>query len=93
MGRFDSINQDLDNPGYIMDALTARVVFSSHFLSGERIYLQYSRYFYGDNMVLAGLYKAWGGALQAGNTVIQAGSYQGQEPDKDVIKLQADIAF
>jgi hypothetical protein len=90
--RFDSINQDLDHPGYIFDALTARVVFSSHFLSGERIYLQYSRYFYGDKQVLGGL-SPWGGPLQTGNNIIQAGTYQFKQPDNDVVKLQADIAF
>jgi hypothetical protein len=40
-------------------SITPRVVVSSHFLSTERIYLQYSRYFYGGKMVLAG---TWPGA-------------------------------
>ncbi len=92
MGRFDSVNDDTDHGGFIFDALTARAIVSTHFLSGERIYLQYSRYFYGDKMVLAGLYP-WGGPVVAGNNVVQAGPYQGKEPDQDVVKLQADIAF
>ena len=92
MARFDSVNDDLDHPAYIFDAVTARAIFSSHFLSGERIYIQYSRYFYGDKMVLAGLYP-WGGPIVAGNNVVQSGPYQGKEPDEDVVKLQADIAF
>ncbi len=50
MLRFDVVNYDLGNPGYVFAAFTPRVIFSSHFLSSERIYLQYSRYFYGDNM-------------------------------------------
>ena len=52
MLRFDVVNYDLDHSGYVFAAFTARVIFSSHFLSSERIYFQYSRYFYGDNMML-----------------------------------------
>jgi hypothetical protein len=93
MARFDSVNEDLDHPAYIFDSVTARAMFSSHFLSSERIYIQYSRYFYGDKMVLGGLFP-WGAPLQAGNNVVQAGPpYQGTQPDEDVVKIQADIAF
>ena len=65
---------------------------SSHFLSSERIYLQYSRYKYGDNMVLGGKWP-WGAPLVAGSDVLQAGPYSGMTPDQNVVKLQAEIAF
>ncbi len=92
MVRYDSVNYDLDNPGYIFSAITARLNFSSHFLSGERIYLQYSRYFYGDNMTIAGKWP-WGQPLVAGSDIIQGGPYTDWKPDADVVKIQAEIAF
>jgi hypothetical protein len=92
MLRFDSVNYDLDHPAYIFDAVTARAIFSSNFLQGERIYLQYSRYTYGDNMVLAGKWP-WGTPLVAGADILQGGPYSGKTPDEDVFKLQADISF
>ncbi|HET7545676.1 MAG TPA: hypothetical protein VFK05_37670, partial [Polyangiaceae bacterium] len=93
MLRGDSVNYDLDNPGYIFSAITARLIVSSHFLSSESIYLQYSRYKYGDNMMLAQQWP-WGPPLVAGTDVIQGnGGYSGKPPDMDVIKLQATVAF
>lgn len=92
MLRWDEVNYDLDNPGYVFSAITPRVTFSSHFLAGESIYLQYSRYRYGDAMVLAGKWP-WGQALVAGNDIIQGGPYTGHKPDADVVKLQATVAF
>lgn len=92
MVRGDTVNYDLDNPGLIFSALTARLSFFSHYLSGESIYLQYSRYIYGDRMVLAGQWP-WGTPLVAGSDVIQGGAYAGKKPDMDVIKLQATVAF
>jgi hypothetical protein len=93
MLRGDTVNYDLDNPGYIYSAITARMAISSHYLSGESIYLQYSRYIYGDKMVLAGNWP-WGSPLVAGTDVIQGnGGYAGQKPDQNVIKLQATVAF
>jgi len=92
MLRGDSVNYDLDNSGYIFSAVTARLIVSSHFLSTESIYLQYSRYKYGDNMTL-GQKWPWNVPLVAGNDVIQGGTYQGKKPDMDVIKLQATVAF
>ena len=92
MLRYDVVNLDLDHPGYIFNAISPRVVFSSHFLSGETIYLQYSRYTYGDNMLLGGIWP-WGAPLVGGNDVLQQGPYQGKKPDMDVVKLQATIAF
>ncbi|MES1178993.1 MAG: hypothetical protein ABUL62_32050 [Myxococcales bacterium] len=92
MLRGDSVNYDLDNSGYIFSAITTRLIVSSHFLSSESIYLQYSRYKYGDNMTL-GQKWPWNVPLVAGNDVIQGGTYQGKKPDMDVIKLQATVAF
>ena len=93
--RFDTVNYDLDHAGFIYSAITSRLAFSSHFLSGESIYLQYSRYIYGDKMVLAGNWP-WGSPLVAGTDVLQNygnPSYFGKKPDENVVKLQATIAF
>jgi hypothetical protein len=92
MLRFDSVNYDRDNPGYVFDSFTGRAIISSHFLSSERIYIQYSRYKYGDKMVLAGTWP-WGEPLVAGSTIIQAGPYADMTPDKNVVKVQAEVAF
>jgi len=86
------VNYDLDNPGLIFSAITTRLSVSSHFLSSESIYLQYSRYIYGDRFLLAGQWP-WGTPLVAGSDVIQSGPYSGKKPDMDVIKLQASVAF
>jgi len=92
MARFDSVNYDLDHPAYVYTAVTPRVAFSSHYLSGERIFIQYSRYIYGDKMVLNAQWP-WGAPLVAGSNVLQQGPYSGKTPDENVVKLQADIAF
>jgi len=92
MLRWDEVNYDLDHSGYIFSAISPRVTFSSHFLGGESIYLQYSRYRYGDKMVLAGRWP-WGMPLVAGNDIIQGGPYAGHKPDMDVIRVQASVAF
>jgi len=92
MLRYDEVNYDLENSGYIFSSITPRVTFSSHFLSGESIYVQYSRYRYGDNMVLAGNWP-WGTPLVAGSDIVQGGPYSGDKPDMDVVKLQATVAF
>lgn len=92
MGRFDSVNYEMSHPGYIFSAVTARLSFYSDFFSGERIYLQYSRYRYGDNMTLGGLWP-WNSPLVAGSHIIQGGVYAGSIPDMDVVKIQADIKF
>lgn len=92
MARFDSVNYDLDHPGYIFSAVTARLTFSSHFLSGERIYIQYSHYFYGDNMTIASTWP-WNQPLVAGSDITQGGPYKGWVPDMDVLKIQAEISF
>jgi hypothetical protein len=90
--RYDLVNYDLDHPGLIFSSLTVWSTVSSHFLSGERIYLQVSRYDYGDKMVLNGIWP-WGAPLVAGSNVLQQGPYSGQKPDATVVKLQAEIAF
>jgi hypothetical protein len=92
MLRYDLVNYDLNHPAYIFSSITPRAVFSSHFLSGESIYIQYSRYIYGDKMVLAGTWP-WGAPLVAGSTVLQEGPYAFKRPDEDVVKLQATVAF
>jgi hypothetical protein len=93
MLRYDLVNLDMDHGGYIFSGITARAAVSSHFLSSERIYLQYTRYKYGDNMTLAGTWTNWGAPLVAGNDVVQAGPYAGQRADYNVIKMQAEVAF
>ena len=70
----------------------ARLTISSHFLSSESIYLQYSHYIYGDKMVLAGQWP-WGTPLVTGADIIQGGAYAGKPPDRDVLKLQASVTF
>lgn len=92
MLRFDYVNLDLEAPGLVYLAVTPRVIVSSHFLSTERIYLQYSRYKYGDKLTLGGN-TPWLTPLVAGANIVQQGPYQGAAPDENVIKLQADIAF
>jgi hypothetical protein len=94
MARYDLVNLDKDNGGYILSAVTPRMIFSSHFLSGERIYIQYTRYTYGDKMTLAGSRPLpWGQPTLAGATVLQQSPYIGRMPDRNVVKLQAEIAF
>jgi len=92
MGRYDEVNYDLDHGGYVFSAITPRIIFSSHFLSSESIYVQYSRYRYGDNMTLAGKWP-WGQQLVAGSDITQGSPYTGFKPDMDVVKVQANVAF
>ncbi|HVV49751.1 MAG TPA: hypothetical protein VHO06_08840 [Polyangia bacterium] len=99
MVRGDVVDYDMDHSGFIFASATGRVQFASHFLSSERIYIQYSRYKYGDRMTINGDWP-WdvGGypanqPLVAGSNVTQQGPYSGMTPDKNVIKLQAEIAF
>lgn len=92
MLRWDEVNYNLDHPGYVFSSITPRLTFSSHFLSGESLYIQYSRYRYGDEMVLAGKWP-WGTQMVAGSDVVQGNPYGGDKPDMDVVKLQATVAF
>lgn len=90
--RYDGVNYDTSLPGFVFAAVTARASFYSHFMSGERIYLQYSRYIYGDNMVLGATFP-WGQQVVFGSNVLQQGPYLGQKGDANVIKIQAEVAF
>jgi hypothetical protein len=90
MLRWDEVNYNLDDTGYVFSAITPRVTFMSHFLSSESIYIQYSRYRYGDNMVLRGTWP-WGQFLIPGARYTQ--NYAGKKPDMDVIKVQASVTF
>jgi hypothetical protein len=92
MLRGDVVNYDRDHPGLIFASITPRVIISSHFLSSERIYIQYSRYIYGDKIVLNGIWP-WNAPLLPGANVFQQGPYSGKKPDENVVKVQADIAF
>jgi hypothetical protein len=93
MLRYDLVNMGTENPGYIFSAVTTRLIFSSHFLSSERMYIQYSHYTYGDQAVLAATWP-WGNPVAAGSTVFQQNpAYIGSQPDHNVVKLQAEIGF
>jgi hypothetical protein len=93
MLRWDEVNYNLgDHPGYTFSAITPRVTFFTHFLSGESFYIQYSRYRYGDRMTLSGRWP-WGTPLVAGSDIVQGGAYSGHKPDMDVVKLQASVVF
>jgi hypothetical protein len=92
MLRYDLVNLDTDHAGYIYSAITSRLIFSTHFLSNARAYLQYSRYSYGDHMQLAGTWP-WGAPLVAGTDILQSGAYAHTRPDYNVVKIQAEIAF
>ncbi len=93
MLRGDIVNYNVGQGGYTFAAVTGRVQVASHFLSSERIYLQYSRYVYGDNIVLNANWP-WGGSLVQGSSVLQQQpAYSGKKPDENVIKLQSEIAF
>jgi hypothetical protein len=52
MLRYDQVDLDMAHSGNRYSVLTPRAIFSSHFLSSENIWIQYSRYFYGDNVRL-----------------------------------------
>jgi hypothetical protein len=92
MLRYDAVNDNLSQPGFVFSSITPRAIISSHFLSRERIYIQYSRYIYGDKMVLAGTWP-WGTPIVAGTDILQGGPYSGKKPDENVVKIQADVAF
>jgi hypothetical protein len=93
MLRGDIVNYDLDQNGYLFAAITTRLQFASHFLSSERIYVQYTRYIYGDNIVLNANWP-WSTSLVQGSSVIQqSAAYSMKKPDENVVKLQSEIAF
>lgn len=92
MLRWDEANLNLGHSGYVFSAISPRVTFSSHYLSGESIYIQYSRYRYGGNMGLAGQWP-WGTPIVAGSSITQGGAYNNDAPDMDVLRVQASIVF
>jgi hypothetical protein len=94
MVRYDTVVYDTNHDGYVFSDISPRMVLSSHFLSGESIYLQYSRYFYGDNMKLGATWPDSRGKVPMiqGNAILQQNSLN-MVPDQDVIRLQATIAF
>lgn len=52
MLRYDAVDRDAGSSGGSFRVLTPRVTFTSHALATESIWLQYSRYFYDDDVVL-----------------------------------------
>jgi hypothetical protein len=76
MLRYDSVDLDAQRAGQAFRALTPRVTFTSHALATESIWLQYSRYFYDDDVVLP-----------------TSASQPYPRPDRNVIKLQANLSF
>jgi hypothetical protein len=76
MLRYDQVHLDLDDSERTYAVITPRVVFSTHFLSNESIWLQYSRYFYGERVLLN-----------------QSTTQPYLTPDKNVLKLQANMSF
>jgi hypothetical protein len=48
--RFDAVYVDLDNNNKSFNQISPRIMFRTDFLSHEEITLQYSRYFYGDEV-------------------------------------------
>jgi hypothetical protein len=92
MLRWDEVNYNLDDTGYVFSAISPRVTFQSHFLSSESIYIQYSRYRYGDRMTVVPKWP-WGQFMIPGTRYTQAGPYAGETPDMDVVKVQASVTF
>ncbi|HTV19512.1 MAG TPA: hypothetical protein VMG12_12590 [Polyangiaceae bacterium] len=76
MLRYDTVDVDAGHDGSAFRVLTPRVIFSSHALATESIWLQYSRYFYDDDVVLP-----------------TSASQPYPNPDRNVIKLQANLSF
>jgi hypothetical protein len=93
MLRGDIVNYDLDQNGYVFAAVTARLQFASHFLSSERMYLQYTRYIYGDKIVLDANWPWFQNLVQGSSVIQQSVAYSGSKPDANVIKFQSEIAF
>jgi hypothetical protein len=76
MLRYDSVDLDTTAPGQAFRVITPRVIFTSHVLSTESVWLQYSRYFYDGDVVLE-----------------TSPSQPYPNPDKHVVKLQANLTF
>lgn len=52
MARYDQVDLDTNAPGHAFRVVTPRITFTSHILATESIWLQYSRYFYDDDLTL-----------------------------------------
>jgi hypothetical protein len=52
MARYDQVDLDTNAPGHRFRVVTPRITFTSHILATESIWLQYSRYFYDDDLTL-----------------------------------------
>jgi hypothetical protein len=76
MLRYDSVDLDTARSGQAFRVITPRVTFTSHALATENIWLQYSRYFYDDDVALP-----------------TSPSQPYPNPDKHVVKLQANLTF
>jgi hypothetical protein len=76
MMRYDSVDRDADSGGGAFRVLTPRLTFTSHALSTENIWLQYSRYIYDADVVLP-----------------TSASQPYPNPDRNVVKLQANLSF
>jgi hypothetical protein len=92
MYRYDTVSL-LDKPGYVFSAHTGRVIFFSNWLSSEKIYLQFSKYKYGDQMNLVAHYPWTTDPIVVGSNVLQNKGYVGEDPDEVVIKIQAEVTF
>jgi hypothetical protein len=75
MLRYDMVDRDTSGAGAFR-AITPRVTFYSHALATESIWLQYSRYFYDDDVVLT-----------------TSASQPYPNPDRNIVKLQANLSF
>jgi hypothetical protein len=76
MLRYDAVDLDANQSGQAFRVITPRVTFTTHALSTESIWLQYSRYFYDDDVLLE-----------------TSTSQPYPNPDRNVIKLQANLTF
>jgi hypothetical protein len=76
MMRYDSVDLDAEADGRAFRVVTPRLIFTSHVMSTESIWLQYSRYFYDDDVLLEA-----------------SASQPYPNPDRNVIKLQANMSF
>ena len=76
--RYDWVSEQLDDSGLSFRAISPRITFRSQWLAKEQLYVQYSRYFYGDDV-----------RAPAGDTApLHVGA-----PDEHVVKLQAQIGL
>jgi hypothetical protein len=51
--RYDNVSPDMDDNTLSFQALSPKLIFRSEFVTHEQIIIQYTRYFYGDNVAPA----------------------------------------